>query len=200
MTTVVLVQQGGTGANSAAGALAALGAMANTGGVFSGQVNISSGGLVVTGNTNIDSGTLFVDSVSNQVGVGNNNPQSKLTVAGTIESTTGGVKFPDGTTQTTAAASVTGIPTLNIVTGTAVTTISAQHYVLTNAAQTTVTLAASPSAGDLIYISARNNLANNLLVPNGNKIESNTSNVILDLPPYSVQLRYINANLGWILI
>lgn len=36
------------------------------------------------------------------VGIGNTNPGSKLTVAGTIESTTGGVKFPDGTTQTSA--------------------------------------------------------------------------------------------------
>lgn len=37
------------------------------------------------------------------VGIGNTNPGSKLTVAGTIESTNGGVKFPNGTVQTTAA-------------------------------------------------------------------------------------------------
>ena len=37
------------------------------------------------------------------VGIGTSNPGQKLTVAGTIESTSGGVKFPDGTTQTTAA-------------------------------------------------------------------------------------------------
>jgi hypothetical protein len=37
------------------------------------------------------------------VGIGNTAPGSKLTVAGVVESTTGGVKFPDGTTQTTAA-------------------------------------------------------------------------------------------------
>jgi hypothetical protein len=38
------------------------------------------------------------------VGIGNTSPASKLTVAGVVESTTGGVKFPDGTTQTTAAS------------------------------------------------------------------------------------------------
>jgi hypothetical protein len=38
------------------------------------------------------------------VGIGNTNPQSLLTVAGVIESTTGGIKFPDATIQTTAAA------------------------------------------------------------------------------------------------
>ena len=31
------------------------------------------------------------------VGIGDDNPGQKLTVAGTVESTTGGFKFPDGT-------------------------------------------------------------------------------------------------------
>ena len=39
------------------------------------------------------------------LGIGTTTPGEKLTVAGTIESTTGGVKFPDGTTQTSAGAS-----------------------------------------------------------------------------------------------
>jgi hypothetical protein len=46
-------------------------------------------------------------TVNGSVGVGTTTPSSKLTVAGTIESTAGGVKFPDGTTQTTFARSVT---------------------------------------------------------------------------------------------
>src|ERR1044072_7214259 len=37
------------------------------------------------------------------VGIGTSATASKLTVAGVIESTSGGVKFPDGTVQTTAA-------------------------------------------------------------------------------------------------
>ncbi|MGH9824247.1 MAG: hypothetical protein ACREDR_13460, partial [Blastocatellia bacterium] len=37
-----------------------------------------------------------------QVGIGTSSPGSLLTVAGTIESKSGGVKFPDGTVQTTA--------------------------------------------------------------------------------------------------
>ena len=41
---------------------------------------------------------------SGNVGIGNTAPQSPLTVAGVIESTSGGIKFPDNTTQTTAAS------------------------------------------------------------------------------------------------
>ncbi len=37
------------------------------------------------------------------IGIGTTSPGQKLSVAGTIESTSGGFKFPDGTTQTTAA-------------------------------------------------------------------------------------------------
>lgn len=39
------------------------------------------------------------------VGIGSAEPGSRLTVAGTIETTAGGVKFPDGTVQITAAGS-----------------------------------------------------------------------------------------------
>ncbi len=43
----------------------------------------------------------YVSSTGN-VGIGTTTPGQKLTVAGVIESTSGGVRFPDGSTQTTA--------------------------------------------------------------------------------------------------
>jgi hypothetical protein len=40
------------------------------------------------------------------VGIGTASPGQKLSVAGTIESTSGGVKFPDGTSQSSAAGNL----------------------------------------------------------------------------------------------
>ena len=37
------------------------------------------------------------------VGIGNTTPANRLSVDGIIESTSGGIKYPDGTVQTTAA-------------------------------------------------------------------------------------------------
>ena len=67
-----------------------------------------SGATITGGNFNGVSG-VFTTSVSgatvqgNAVVAGSGNFQSGLLTSGTIESTTGGFKFPDGTTQITAA-------------------------------------------------------------------------------------------------
>lgn len=51
----------------------------------------------------VDDGTIVrLETETDFVGIGTTNPGEKLTVAGTIESTSGGIKFPDGTIQTTA--------------------------------------------------------------------------------------------------
>ena len=47
------------------------------------------------------SSDLFVD-VAGDVGIGTTSPTAKLTVAGTVEATAGGFRFPDGSLQATA--------------------------------------------------------------------------------------------------
>lgn len=65
-----------------------------------GQVAFFIGSSQITGTND-----LFWNDSTKRLGIGTALPGQKLTVAGTIESTAGGVKFPDGTTQTTAFTS-----------------------------------------------------------------------------------------------
>jgi hypothetical protein len=87
-----------------------------------------------------------------------------------------------------------------VVTGTTQTATINNRYVLTNAAATTVTLPASPSAGDTLYIVVANGLATNIVARNGNKIMSTSEDLTLDVNYYSLGLMYVNSTLGWVII
>jgi hypothetical protein len=83
-----------------------------------------------TGVVNLGSGQLYKDASGN-LGVGTTTGTSKITATGVVESTTGGFKFPDGTTQTTAATSSvssvngkTGAVQSVVISGTAVASTS----------------------------------------------------------------------------
>lgn len=75
--------------------------------------NAASSTWVVLGTGSINySGALWsqngshISYGSGNVGIGTSTPGQALTVAGTIESTTGGFKFPDGSSQTTSAVRI----------------------------------------------------------------------------------------------
>ena len=75
------------------------------------------GGALLQVNNNVAIGASYINTsaptngliVQGNVGIGTTVPSSTLTVAGTIQSTSGGVKFPDGTTQTSASTGA-GVP------------------------------------------------------------------------------------------
>ena len=69
----------------------------------------------------------LVIAAGGNVGIGTSSPGQKLTVAGTIETTSGGVKFPDGTTQTTAATSKV-VQVVNTMNSAVSTTTTAMPY------------------------------------------------------------------------
>jgi hypothetical protein len=72
------------------------------------MVNVA-GGVVISCNDrfvqcfNVKNNTLTVQPASQRVGIGVADPPHKLSVAGTVQSTTGGFVFPDGSIQTSAA-------------------------------------------------------------------------------------------------
>jgi hypothetical protein len=76
-------------------------------GTYSNALTLSSTSNSYAGSTISTTGASYLATSSGNVGVGTATANSKLTVAGLIETTTGGVKFPDGTTQITAGAGTT---------------------------------------------------------------------------------------------
>jgi len=101
---------------------------------------------------------------------------------------------------TGATGAVGPAPTLVIVSGTTQTAVAGNHYVLTNVAATTVTMPATVVAGDLIFITSGNGLATNVVAYSGSyKIMGLLENLTINTTAYiTLQLRYINATIGWV--
>jgi len=68
----------------------------------------SSENLTLVSTTHTTRGYVLLAPTGGNVGIGTTTPGQRLSVAGTVESTSGGFRFPDGTTQATAAAG--GVP------------------------------------------------------------------------------------------
>jgi hypothetical protein len=69
-----------------------------------GQDDSGSGDFGIANENSLSSKRMLtIKESTGRVGIGTTAPTSLLTVTGTIESTIGGIKFPDGTLQTTAA-------------------------------------------------------------------------------------------------
>lgn len=74
-----------------------------------------------------------------------------------------------------------------------------QYFVDTTSART-LTLPASPSTGDQIYIfdASNNALTNNITVlPNSNKVQGSVQNLIIDSNAATVALTYTGSSYGW---
>jgi len=86
-------------------------------GAVSGITTLAAGNTTITGFANVSTtlqvgtntatfGTAVYIIANGNFGIANSTPGQKLTVSGIIESTTGGIKFPDGTTQTSAGINI----------------------------------------------------------------------------------------------
>ena len=91
-----------------------------------------------------------------------------------------------------------GLPTMNIVSGTTQAATANNHYVLTNASATTVTLPASPAAGDVVWVTVANGRVDNVIARNTRNINSLAENMTINNAYAGIQLRYADATRGWI--
>lgn len=91
----------------------------------------------------------------------------------------------------------TGIPVYSGVSGTSVTATAGQHLGLNNVAATAVTLPASPSAGQMVWITPKNGLKTNTVLRNGNKIMAIADDITLTNPNATYCFRYLDATDGW---
>lgn len=130
-TGVLAISNGGTGASTAAAARTNLelksAATVDTGSAAGNIPVLGFGGLIANKMCTSDgtaSGVICISDIpaesqwisngndisfsGGNVGVGTVSPSSLFTVSGLIESTVGGIKFPDGTVQTTAASGAAG--------------------------------------------------------------------------------------------
>lgn len=194
MTTVVLVQQGGTGANSAAAARAALSVpsssdvVSKSGDTMTGQLNVSSGGLIVQSNDSDRAAfirsptrtlriTPYYNSEGNDKGTWleaintSNAAYNKLTLSGSdlIFDATGNVGI--GTSSPTANLHVTGTikdtPIVSITGNQTYADNAAGKVIFSNTTSAvTVTIAAAATAG-FSYTVIRGNTGNVTIANSG---------------------------------
>lgn len=149
---------------------------------LAGTLAVANGG---TGQTTYTDGQLLIGNTT-----GNTLTKATLT-AGT------GISITNGSGSITVTSTVSAVPTLNVVTGTTQAALVSNHYVLTNVAATTVTLPASPTAGDIVWITVGNGLTTNVVARNGNNIQSLAEDLTLNTAYAAIQMRYINSTIGW---
>lgn len=109
-----------------------------------------------------------------------------------------GITITNGTGSITIAADGGGLPTVVVDDSTTITAAVNFHYVLTAATAATVTLPASPTISDTIYVTVANDLTTNVVARNGKNIQGIAEDLTLNTPYASVQLRFTDNTEGWI--
>ncbi len=139
-----------------------------------------------------------------------------VTIVGNNTPTAGGVVYGDGTNYASTAAGTSGqvlisggssVPTWSSapslrenvqVIGTNTNAVAATVYVIT--ADLTLTLPASPTAGDWVGFSNRSGVATVIIARNGSNIMSLAENMTLDTTQARGVLIYADATRGWTLL
>jgi hypothetical protein len=95
---------------------------------------------------------------------------------------------------------VAGLPPVTVTASTAITAAAGNHYVLTAATAATITLPASPTISDTVWVTVANSLVTNVVARNGKNIQGIAEDMTLNDPYAAAQLRFSDNTEGWILI
>jgi hypothetical protein len=147
----------------------------------------SAGPLVSDASGNVDS----TSSIATQYGG-----------TGTTTSPSSGQILYSSSGTTYAPTDLTSVVTIftNTELSSNVTLAKNTNYFVNTSAARTLTLPASPSTGDQIYIfdASNNALTNNITVlPNSNKVQGSVQNLIIDSNAATVALTYTGSSYGW---
>jgi hypothetical protein len=95
--------------------------------------------------------------------------------------------------------SAAGLPVVSIADTVTISAVAGNHYVLTAASLTTVTLPASPTISDTVYVTVANGLTTNVVARNGKPIQGIAEDLTLNSQYASAQLRFTDNTEGWVL-
>ena len=121
---------------------------------------------------------------------------------GTTTSPSSGQILYSSSGTTYAPTDLTSVVTIftNTELSSNVTLAKNTNYFVNTSAARTLTLPASPSTGDELYIfdASNNALTNNITVlPNSNKVQGSVQNLIIDSNAATVALTYTGSSYGW---
>jgi hypothetical protein len=109
-----------------------------------------------------------------------------------------GMTITNGTGTITLAAG--GLPPVTVSNTTTISAVAGNHYVLTAASLTTVTLPASPTISDTVWVTVANGLTTNVVARNGKNIQGIAEDMTLNSAYAAAQMRFSDNTEGWILI
>lgn len=128
-----------------------------------------------------------------------------LTGTPTVPTASNGTSTTQAASTAFVQAAIAGVNaqtgvTLSVDSAVSITATAGQHIVVTNASTVTVTLPASPAAGDTVWVTVGNGRTDTVIARNGLNIMGLAENMTVDNANVTVQLRYVNASLGWRLV
>lgn len=122
---------------------------------------------------------------------------SELNILDGVTATAAEINHVDGVTSNVQTQMDTKQKELtpNVITSNTTGTKDNRYFL--NGATITLTLPASPSAGDTVAISEMGGNADNIIGRNGSNIQSLAEDMTIDTAYAAFQLQYVNATVGW---